>query len=105
MIKNIYDPDNEDILSWLNNNEKWPASDWDYYVMNGKNDDLVYNFANDIKCSKKEFFIHCLYYFVGDIYNSNNIQKYSLRIKNLLEKDDKNMLPQVKEWKKRLKIY
>ena len=24
MIKNIYEPDNEDVLFWLAHNEKWP---------------------------------------------------------------------------------
>ena len=38
MIKNIYEPDNEDVLFWLAHNEKWPDSDWDLYVVNGKND-------------------------------------------------------------------
>ena len=27
MIKNIYKPDNEDILFWLAHNEKWPKND------------------------------------------------------------------------------
>ena len=51
---NIYEPDNIDVLNWLENDDKWPASDWDYYVMNGKNDDLVYNLANDNSCLQKD---------------------------------------------------
>ena len=50
MIKNIYEPDKEDILFWLAHNEKWPDPDWDLYVVNGKNDDLVFQLANDKAC-------------------------------------------------------
>ena len=58
MIKNIYEPDNEDVLFWLAHNEKWPDPDWDLYVVNGKNDDLVFQLANDKACPEQEFFLH-----------------------------------------------
>ena len=54
MIKNIYEPDNEDVLFWLAHNEKWPDPDWDLYVVNGKNDDLVFQLANDNACPEQE---------------------------------------------------
>lgn len=86
MIKNIYEPDNEDVLFWLAHNEKWPDSDWDLYVVNGKNDDLVFQLANDKACPEQEFFLHCLYYFVGEVYISNDMKKYRERIDNLFSK-------------------
>ena len=99
MIKNIYKPDNEDILFWLAHNEKWPDSDWDLYVVNEKNDDLVFQLANDKACPEQEFFLHCLYYFVGEVYISNDMEKYRERIDNLFSK--KALLPSVVQWKEK----
>ena len=99
MIKNIYEPDNEDILFWLAHNEKWPDSDWDLYVVNGKNDDLVFQLANDKACPEQEFFLHCLYYFVGEVYISNDMEKYRERIDNLFSKTV--LLPSVVQWKEK----
>ena len=99
MIKNIYEPDNEDVLFWLAHNEKWPDSDWDLYVVNGKNDDLVFQLANDKACPEQEFFLHCLYYFVGELYISNDMEKYQERIDNLFNK--KALLPSVVQWKEK----
>lgn len=96
---NIYEPNNIDIINWLENDDKWPASDWDYYVMNGNNDDLVYDLANDNNCLQKDFFLHCLYHFIGNAYISELIDKYSKRINNLLSKEP--ISSDVKLWKDR----
>ena len=99
MIKNIYEPDNEDILFWLAHNEKWPDPDWDLYVVNKKNDDLVFQLANDKACPEQEFFLHCLYYFVGEVYISNDMEKYQERIDNLFSRTA--LLPSVMQWKEK----
>ncbi|MDJ0367975.1 hypothetical protein QMK33_22770 [Hymenobacter sp. H14-R3] len=68
-IKNMYEPDEEDLLEWNSHPEDgWPESDWDMYVMDGGNDEIVFRFANDLNCAKRLFFLHCLYYFVGGYY-------------------------------------
>lgn len=103
MIQNIYEPDNKDVLKWINNESfKWPASDWDYYVMNGKNDELVFNLANDRNCTKRNFFIQCLYYLVGEYFNNkaSDPQK-KLRIDHLLNMVDVSSSEEVIKWKQR----
>ena len=99
MIKNIYEPNNEDVLFWLAHNEKWPDPDWDLYVVNKKNDDLVFQLANDKACPEQEFFLHCLYYFVGEVYISNDMEKYQERIDNLFSRTA--LLPSVMQWKEK----
>lgn len=101
-MKDVYDPDEEDVLAWVSApNDGWPASDWDYYVMNGKNDDLVFQFANDPSCSKNEFFLHALYYLVGDHYNEKQVNKEKHnRVISLLNKVNDRSEPAVQEWKK-----
>lgn len=99
--KDIYNPDNVDILTWLNEvTDKWPASDWDYYVMNGNNDELIFNFANDLNCRKRDFFIHSLYYLVGSYFNESikNENKRS-RISKLINKVNNNTSIEVRKWK------
>ena len=45
-MKDIYNPDNEDVMEWVNSSEeKWPASDWDYYVTSCDNDLLIMKLA------------------------------------------------------------
>jgi hypothetical protein len=100
-MKDIYEPDNEDILEWVKDaKEGWPASDWDYYVMNGKNDELVFNLANDIRCPKSSFFLHSLYYLVGDYYNSGCVDKTKYgRIMNLMNMVNSKSTADIHEWK------
>lgn len=71
MIKNVYMPSEEDILEWaFNPDPKWPESDWDYYVLRDQNDSLIVKLANDKNCPKRNFFLHALYYFIGDAFNN-----------------------------------
>lgn len=102
-FSNIYEPTPEEVNVWaFDTSAEWPASDWDYYVMNGRNDELVFRLANKETCSKKEFFIHCLYYLVGDYFNAEkeNIKKLH-RIDNLINMVNSNSSDEVKQWKEK----
>lgn len=99
-LNSIYFPDNEDILNWLQENKKWPASDWDYYVINGKNDRLLMELANDTECVERDFFIHTLYLLVGTYKNGETNNNQSNRISVLLATVDENSTDEVKEWKR-----
>lgn len=101
-MKNVYDPDQEDVIEWLNEiPRKWPEASWDYYVMNGKNDELVFRLAGDINCNEQDFFIHCLYYLVGDYFNSKQENKEKLRrINILLSKAEKSTSIALQKWVK-----
>ncbi|MDR2834648.1 MAG: hypothetical protein LBV69_00405 [Bacteroidales bacterium] len=113
-IKDIYNPDNEDIFNWVNDeSEKWPASDWDYYVISrGTNDELILSYANNYNCSKRAFFIHCLYYLVGEYFNvkllfdeekaqssKRKIIQNKERIEKLLGLVAQSSSKEVQEWK------
>jgi hypothetical protein len=102
-MKDIYNPDNEDVLAWLNSSSaKWPASDWDYYVMNGENDDLVFRLANDIQCRRRDFFVHALYYLVGDYFSTKVIKcDRRTRIDRLISLVDDNSHSDIQKWKAR----
>lgn len=97
-IKNIYHPDEEDISNWIISETNWPASDWDYYVIsNEKNDAYIYRMANDIHCKEREFFVHALYYFVGEYYEKQSIE-YKERLEKFIEKIDDSTHIDVKQW-------
>ena len=112
-MKDVYNPNKEDILEWVGSkSSKWPESDWDYYVMGGDydNDLLVYELANDNTCAQRSFFLHALYYFVGDFFNEKLRRKSTLlnlrlenkkeRIGKLLDilKNDETASPELKLW-------
>ncbi|EOT8833097.1 hypothetical protein ACNENL_002389 [Escherichia fergusonii] len=100
-MKDVYEPDNEDIYEWLNSRSyRWPESDWDYYVLNGKNDLLIFKLANDQDCFQRLFFIHALYYLVGDYYHSGmtDYNKHK-RIIKLISKVNDDCCPEIIKWK------
>jgi hypothetical protein len=102
-MKDVYNPDTEDLLEWLNSGySKWPASDWDDYVMNGKNDVMVFNFANDLQCRERDFFVHALYYLIGDYWNSKNrSEKKRERIDRLISMVATDSHSDIQHWKDR----
>ena len=54
---NIYEPHPRDVVAWAEApDSSWPAADWDFYVMYGRNDDLVLSLANSYSCPKRDFF-------------------------------------------------
>ena len=100
---NVYEPEHKDVMKWVNSPEsRWPAADWDYYVLNGNNDDLVLDLANRSSCSKQEFFIHCLYYLVGDYVNEGMASTVKRRrIQALLGCVDDEYSEEVLAWRAR----
>ncbi|MFC5472820.1 hypothetical protein [Paraherbaspirillum soli] len=112
-MENVYEPDNNDVLEWVaDKGDGWPAGDWDYYVMNGKNDDLVFELANDLTCPKRDFFLHSLYYLVGDFINERRVNEGKIneakhrRIFRLIDMVDDQSVEDVKEWRDRaVKIF
>lgn len=99
---NIYEPTEDDILTWAYSADpKWPASDWDFYVLCGPHDSLVIKLANDENCPKNKFFLHALYYFVGDTFNRSAISQDRIdRIKRMLLLVGDDSSQDVLIWKK-----
>ena len=97
----IFEPEPQDVLDWVQGSDgKWPASDWDYYVMNGRNDTVVLALASDMGCTKRWFFVHCLHYLVGDFFNEGATdQRKKERIEALLRGVDDLAAPDVEEWR------
>lgn len=111
-IKDIYNPDKEDLLNWINGNgdsNSWPDGEWDVYVTaGGDNDDTILEYANK-ENSKQLFFIHCLFYLAGEyfIYNRNIHNKIDSELTNqrkerldkLLSQVNSESNPEVQQWK------
>jgi hypothetical protein len=101
---NVFFPTKDDILSWAYGADKrWPAEDWDYYVLDPAHDDLVFDLANDTNCPNRRFFVHALYYLVGSTFNRSNppVDKIT-RIQRLISKVGTTSLPDVLTWKDRV---
>ena len=100
IMKNPHDPDNDDIMEWLLGGGHWPEQDWDWYVGNGRNDQLVLQLANDLTCKKREFFVHALYHIVGDYYEWNREEDVIRnRINGLMVNVSDSSHPDLIEWK------
>lgn len=97
---NVYEPEPHDVLEWVGSAvARWPASDWDYYVMNGKNDELVLSLANSDTPVKGGFFLHCLYYLVGDfVISGRGDVRREQRIRALIDRVDERACADVKRW-------
>ena len=104
-IENIYAPTEEDILAWAFSPEKkWPAEDWDFYVLVPHNDRLVLKLANDPACPQQEFFLHALYYFVGSTFNRPVVSEERMaRIQQLLAMVDGSASAGVVQWKENVR--
>ena len=101
---NVYYPTKDDILSWAyGSNKRWPAADWDYYVLDQAHDDLIFELANEINCPNRQFFVHALYYLVGSTFNGRNPPADKItRIQKLISRIGANSLPDVLTWKDRV---
>lgn len=100
---NVYEPTAEDIRTWaFSTDKKWPASDWDFYVLrNPGNDALVVELANDAHCPKQRFFLHALYYVVGEAFhNRPEVPAERIdRIGRLLALVGAESTPELQQWK------
>jgi hypothetical protein len=100
---NVYEPTQADIRAWAFSNErKWPASDWDFYVLrNPDHDPLAVELANDMACPKRDFFVHALYYLVGETFHNRAevAAERVERIHRLLELVGDAAAPDLQQWK------
>ncbi|AEG00260.1 hypothetical protein [Methylomonas methanica] len=98
MIQDPWNPKAEEIEKWAYSDENWPEQGWDIGVCNGENDPLLYKLASDLKCPKHRFFLHTLYFTIGDALHSSD----EGRQKHLLEwigKIQVSPLQELNEWK------
>lgn len=105
---NPYDPEPSDLKEWVNTSpgsNSWPEQDWDLFVINGKNDELLIEYGNNENSPHQKFFIHALYHLVGDYYEWNREDEEILeRIKSLLDRIDSDSVEALQKWKKETKL-
>lgn len=103
-MKNAYNPDKEDLIEWVNSKDKsWPLADWDHYVIDGNNDTLVLQFANDTECIQRPFFEHVLYLIVGLYFHEGQKNpEHKKRIDYLLSLVNDDGLSDIVEWKRKV---
>lgn len=100
-MKNVYYPDNDDVLDWANGpTQAWPESDWDFHVIDGPHDDLIFSMINNAH-KKSSFFLHCLYLLAGEalVPEQDNIEKNE-RLDRLLNMVTENSKPELIKWKR-----
>ena len=98
----VYDPSPDEVEAWVATGKPtpWPEQDWDYYVSEGRNDDVIFKYANDAACPCHDFFEHCLYLIVGDFrewHREDTVRND--RIQRLISRVDSTCSSTVQKWK------
>ena len=99
MIKDPWNPKAEEIREWAYSDDRWPEQDWDIGVCNGEHDPLLYKLASDLECPQRRFFLHTLYFMVGDAIHCGNIQRQK-RLLKWIESLEPSPHQNLNEWKK-----
>ena len=69
------------------------------------NEQLIIKLANDKNCPKNRFFLHSLYYFVGDTFNRSLIPQDRIdRIKRMLLLVEEDASQDLLIWKERVNL-
>src|SRR6266498_4073214 len=66
-MRSRYNPTAEDLRTWAyDSSSEEPAQDWDLSLATIPYDDLFLEFASDVDCPKRDYFLSLLYLIVGD---------------------------------------
>lgn len=69
-FKDPYNPTSAELKKWAYGDYYQPDQDFQLYVMNDPM--LVLEFASDLHCPSRQFFLESLYVWVGDKVKTNN---------------------------------
>lgn len=75
MVKDPWNPQDSEIRAWAYSDEIWPEQDWDLSVCNGEHDSMIHELAENSTCPKRRFFLHALYFLIGDAMHCGSDQR------------------------------
>ena len=98
MFKDPWSPQEIEIRNWAYSDDPWPEQDWDIGINDGNNDSLLIELALDQECPKRNFFIHAIYFMVGEVIHSKESEKRKKEVLNLVTPHDKSNDNIIKKW-------
>jgi len=99
MIKVPWNPTAEEIRAWAFSDESWPDQDWDLAVNDGKNDSLLIELACDSKCPNQVFFLHSIYFMVGDAIHRDAPNERIIELKEMIAAINGEVPAEVQQWR------
>src|SRR5258705_3521889 len=80
---------------------EWHDQDWHLSVTRKEFLDLVFRLASDNDCPNHQFFLRCLYLFVGDAVRTNFGPFSRALVQSMLEKVSEASPVQIRRWRDR----
>jgi hypothetical protein len=99
MIVDPWNPTADEIRGWAFSDESWPEQDWDLAVNDGRNDSLLIDLARDPKCPKQEFFLHAIYFMVGDAIYRNAPNERIEELKAIIAAIKGELPSEIQRWR------
>ena len=98
-MKDPWNPSELDIRAWAFSNESWPTQDWEIAVNNEKHDELIISLACDKECPTQDFFLHSIYFMVGDAIYSEKTKERKENLRELITRTP-DASKEITKWKK-----
>ena len=100
MITDPWNPTADEIKAWAFSEDLWPEQDWDLAVNDGRNDFLLIQLACDESCPKRDFFLHSIYFMVGDSVYSNAPVERIEELRELISKVPHEASSEIDKWRR-----
>ena len=98
-MQDPWNPTSAELMAWAyDRNSTWPEQDWDLAVTSDHNGQLLLQLALDTTCPKREFFLRCLYLFVGDAVRSGFVAHRRDAVVELLNSVPSGPTPEISRW-------
>lgn len=101
-MQDPWNPTSAEITAWAYDPDSmWPEQDWDLAVTSDHNSDLLLQLASDPACPQREFFLRCLYLFVGDAVRTGFVAHGREDVVELLDSVPAACTPGISRWVER----
>jgi hypothetical protein len=75
-----------------------PEQDFDLYITNSENSTLLLDLASDKNCPSKNYFLRCLYLFVGDYIRTKGKTTSLEEIESILNDGNNSSDSRIQDW-------
>ena len=102
VMNDEWNPTPDELRTWAYDaGATWPNEDWDLAVTRDDRSAAILQFATDLACPSRNFFLRCLYLLVGDAVRSNVAIHRREVVLDLLARIPDECPPDVARWAER----
>jgi hypothetical protein len=97
-----WNPTEEEIRAWAATADVYfpdhACQDWELSLIEDRNFDLIFELASNPKCENQAFFLHCLYFIVGDAAMQEWPESLRNAVYGLIERGASSESRQLRKW-------